>query len=65
MLFYFGVIKMNTFEVRKDGLYINGAKVSAFNNLKIESYADDLTKLSITLYGELKGIDDQNSYSFV
>lgn len=65
MLFYFGVIKMNTFEVRKDGLYINGAKVSAFNNLKIESDADGLTKLSITLYGELKGIDDQNSYSFV
>lgn len=56
---------MNTFEVRKDGLYINGAKVSTFNNLKIESDADGLTKLSITLYGELKGIDDQNSYSFV
>ena len=28
---------MNKFEIKKDGLYINGAKVTAYRNLKIES----------------------------
>ncbi len=55
---------MNKFEIKKDGLYINGAKVTAYRNLKIESDIDNITKLQITMYGQLCGIDDADSYYF-
>ncbi|MEK1480705.1 hypothetical protein HCZ88_00185 [Limosilactobacillus fermentum] len=55
---------MNKFEIKKDGLYINGAKVTAYRNLKIESDIDNITKLQITMYGQLRGIDDADSYDF-
>ncbi|MDD7693807.1 MAG: hypothetical protein PT937_05485 [Lactobacillaceae bacterium] len=55
---------MNNFEIKKDGLYINGAKVTAYRNLKIESDIDNVTKLQITLYGQLHGIDDVGTYNF-
>lgn len=55
---------MNKFEIKKDGLYINGAKVTAYRNLKIESDIDNITKLRITMYGQLRGIDDADSYDF-
>ena len=55
---------MNKFEIKKDGLYINGAKVTAYRNLKIESDIDNITKLQITRYGQLRGIDDADSYDF-
>ena len=55
---------MNNFEIKKDGLYINGVKVTAYRNLKIESDIDNVTKLQITLYGQLHGIDDVDAYDF-
>lgn len=55
---------MNKFEIKKDGLYINGAKITAYRNLKIESDIDNITKLQITMYGQLCGIDDADSYDF-
>lgn len=55
---------MNKFEIKKDGLYINGAKVTAYRNLKIESDIDHITKLQITMYGQLCGIDDADSCDF-
>lgn len=55
---------MNNFEIKKDGLYINGAKVTAYRNLEIESDIDNVTKLQITLYGQLHGIDDVDAYDF-
>lgn len=55
---------MNNFEIREDGLYINGVKIKAYRNLKIESDVDDVTKLQVTLYGQLHGIDDVDSYVF-
>lgn len=55
---------MNKFEIKKDGLYINGVKVTAYRNLKIESDIDNITKLQITMYGQLCGIDDADIYDF-
>ena len=57
-------MELNNFELRKDGLYINGAKATAYRGLKIESDIGNITKLQITLYGRFRGIDDVNTYDF-
>ncbi|KRM83936.1 hypothetical protein FC35_GL000510 [Limosilactobacillus coleohominis DSM 14060] len=58
-------MKYNTFRFKKDGLYIDNTKISAWNDLKIESDAElGKTKLTISIYGNLHGVDDLEPYDF-
>ena len=55
----------NTFEFKDDGLYINDVKINFWDNLKIESGIDiRTTKLTISIYGNLHGVDDLPPYDF-
>lgn len=66
--FYFGVIIMcfNTFKFKKDGLYIDQTKIKDWDNLKLESNTEiGKSKLTISIYGDLYGVDDQPPYDFI
>lgn len=55
----------NTFEFKDDGLYINGVKINCWDDLKIESGTNTVkTKLTISIYGNLHGVDDLPPYKF-
>lgn len=52
-------MKLNKFEFKKDGLYIDKTKIVAWDDLKIESNTKlGKSKLSISIYGNLRGVDD-------
>ena len=59
-------MKSDYFEFKKDGLHINGVKIHAWDDLKIDSSSKHAkTKLTISIYGDLHGVDDQKQYHFV
>lgn len=59
------MMKFNNFKLKNDGLYIDKTKIAAWDNLKLESNTKmGLSKLTISIYGNLHGIDDQSTYDF-
>lgn len=59
-------MKYNTFKFKRDGLYIDQTKITAWDNLKLESNTDlGKSKLTISIYGNLHGVDNQQPYKFL
>lgn len=53
-------MKFNTFEFKKDGLYIDKTRITAWDDLKLESSSKlGKSKLTISIYGNLHGVNDQ------
>ena len=50
-------MESNYFEFKSDGLYIDGIKIHAWDDMKIESNTKlGKTKLTISIYGDLHGV---------
>lgn len=59
-------MESNYFEFKSDGLYIDGIKIHAWDDMKIESNTKlGKTKLTISIYGDLHGVDDVKPYALI
>ena len=45
-------------EFKKDGPYLNGARIDGITDMKIDSKVDDFTRVDIKLVAKVHGLDD-------
>lgn len=45
-------------EFKKDGPYLNGARIDGITDMKIDSKVDDFTRVDVKLVAKVHGLDD-------